>query len=716
MEKGRRFIEAAENFTEHATICDETMTLLRTTRRFLRQRRWKKRAIFAQPDRNLKERTQAFCEASTLAARRRHIIALFSYIWNRPSDRGFAMVLLRWTRLLEQNRQLRAQFECSWAALLSELDGVPLFADTGLPAHHALVPEAFRRIFQRLLPSAREESDMARLFTTIFPSPHAIRRFVGLDNTTFHRLVRVLWPKGGLDALPRLREDLRQSLILLATRIAGRGASAPIRKRSNSASVEESSFYKLVFATETFVQSIEKDPHTALRPLFDAIHACRAEMLQVHAHMEDSGVSTALVFDLSSMDASLDRMQQLAAAFAGNTKQNLQPARQLLNALIAGRLEDTRILPLVRQNVNLLARKTVERTGHSGEHYIANNLKEYWQMWLAAAGGGILTVFTAAVKLRVMQNPHPLFIEGFLIGTDYAISFLIMHTFSLALATKQPSMTAAAFAGIVRENRGVSRWSKIADFAARICRTQLAAAFGNVLAVCLGAVVFEQLWVRIFSAPYLPQKTATYVYETLHPLTSGTAIYAAITGVILWLAAVVGGWCENFAVYNRIPQAIAQHPLGMKIGARRMQRLANWFEDNISGWSTNISLGYMLGFAPEIAHFFGIPLDVRHVTLSTGMMALAAARFGLSAFGHHWFYMAIAGLGVTFILNLGVSFFIAANTGLRAYNVPHAERMQILKYVLGQAFRSPLRFLVPVKEAEHGTSPHFPNREEGFDT
>ena len=679
------------------------MPLLRTTRRLLRQRRWKKRAVFAQPDRNLKERTRAFCEASTLAAQQRHIIALFSYIWNRPSDRGFAFVLLRWIRLLEQDRPLRAQFERSWITLLSGLDAVSVFSDTGLPAHHALLPEAFRRIFQRLLPSAREESDMARLFTTVFPSPRAIGRFVQLDRTTFHRLARVLWPKGGLDALPRLRDDLRQSLILLATRIAGRGASAPIRKRSSIASAEESSFYKLVFATEAFVQTVEESPHTALHSLFDAIHACRAEMLQVHAHMEDAGVSTALVFDLSSMDASLDRMQQLAAAFAADAKRDLQPARQLLNTLINARLEDTRILPLIRQNVNLLARKTVERSGHSGEHYIANNLKEYWQMWLAAAGGGLLTVFTAAVKLRVMQAPHPLFVEGFLIGTDYAISFLIMHTFRLALATKQPSMTAAAFAGIVRENRGVSRWSKIADFAARICRTQLAAAFGNVLAVCLGAVVFEQLWLHIFSAPYLPQKTATYVYETLHPLTSGTAIYAAVTGVVLWLAAVVGGWCENFAVYNRIPQAIAQHPLGMKIGTRRMQRLAHWFEDNISGWSTNITLGYMLGFTPEIAHFFGIPLDVRHVTLSTGMMALAAARFGVSAFGHHWFYMAVAGLALTFFLNLGVSFFIAANTGLRAYNVPHAERMQILKYVFGQAFRSPLRFLIPAETKEART-------------
>jgi site-specific recombinase len=389
-------------------------------------------------------------------------------------------------------------------------------------------------------------------------------------------------------------------------------------------------------------------------------------------------------------------MQLLASTIAGDAQQSLQPARQLLNTLVAGRLEDTQLGSLIRQNLDLLARKTVERTGHSGEHYVANNRREYWQMWLAALGGGLLTVFTAAIKLKIMEGNFPLFIAGFFIGTDYAISFVLLQTFGLALATKQPSMTGAALAGIVRENRGVSRWSKIADFAARISRTQLAAALGNVIAVCLGAIAFEQLWHRIFLQSYLPSAMARRVYETLHPFTSGTGIDAAITGVILWAAGVIGGVCENFAVYNRLPAAIAQHPLGQKIGVRRMQRLAHWFENNIASWSTSIVLGYMLGFFPEIAHFFGLPLDVRHVTLNTGMLALSAARYGVGSFGHYWFYFAVSGIGITFVLNLGVSFAIASVTALRAYNVHHDERMKILKYLLKQALRNPLPFILPI--------------------
>ena len=65
---------------------------------------------------------------------------------------------------------------------------------------------------------------------------------------------------------------------------------------------------------------------------------------------------------------------------------------------------------------------------------------------------------------------------------------------------------------------------------------------------------------------------AEKVYLSLRPLASATAIDAALTGVLLWLAGLIGGWCENFAVYHRIPASIAQHPLGQTIGAGRMQK------------------------------------------------------------------------------------------------------------------------------------------------
>jgi site-specific recombinase len=390
-------------------------------------------------------------------------------------------------------------------------------------------------------------------------------------------------------------------------------------------------------------------------------------------------------------------MELLAATLKENASKNATAVRRLLDTLVRGQLEDARVSSLVRQNFNLLARKTVERTGHGGEHYIAHSRREYWQMWGAAIGGGFLTVFTAAIKLHLVGQHWPPFVEAVLIGTNYAVSFLLLQMFGFALATKQPAMTGATLADIIRRNRGDSRRDQITEFGASISRTQLAAALGNILAVCVGAILFNLLWLRAFHAPYVPVDQAQKVYLSLRPLASLTAIDAALTGVLLWLAGLVGGWCENFAVYHRVPASIAQHPIGQTIGADRMQRLAGWVDRNIGPWSTSISLGYLMGFTPEIFGFFGLPLDVRHVTLNTGMFAFAAARFGPSAFRQVWLYSAVVGIALMFVLNLGVSFAIASFVALRAYDVGHEERASILRYVFKRMLSSPLLFLFPVQ-------------------
>jgi site-specific recombinase len=161
------------------------------------------------------------------------------------------------------------------------------------------------------------------------------------------------------------------------------------------------------------------------------------------------------------------------------------------------------------------------------------------------------------------------------------------------------------------------------------------------------------------------------------------------------MAALAGGWCENFAVYYRLPEAIAQHPLGSKVGEVRLKKFSRVLDRNLGGWSTSIVLGYLLGFTPVIGHFFGLPLDVRHVTLSTGTLALAVAHFGAQSMGRTWFYQAVAGIGVIFILNLFVSFSIAAYVGLRAYDVRPREQLEILRFLVWAGLKSPLRFIWP---------------------
>ena len=72
----------------------------------------------------------------------------------------------------------------------------------------------------------------------------------------FERLLRILWPSNGV-AAAHVEEDVRQALCLLATRVAGRGATAAVRQRGSTKHVEDSPFYRLIFATEAFVRAAD---------------------------------------------------------------------------------------------------------------------------------------------------------------------------------------------------------------------------------------------------------------------------------------------------------------------------------------------------------------------------------------------------------------------------------------------------------------------------
>ncbi len=640
---------------------------------------------------------QRFRDAATLPARRSAFVAVIR--WTRQGD-GAAGELARLVQLLdilESDADLRVGVQQSLGRLLAEIDSLTLFAEVGLPSVHPFTTEIVRRLVGRVLPSARRDSDASKLLMDLYSREKDVHRFSAQPADLFERTVTVLTPQDDPVFWERQLRDLHEAMRLLAARISGLGLAPEMRDRSGTHGIARSPFYELTRKTEDLITSVDTPEAVAC---FDAwkqdVARCRQEMEEVYGHMDSEGISVELVFDLKTIQACLQRMEAIAAVLTASDAQTRTPAvHTLLSRLEEGSLDDKRISSLLRENLNLLARKVVDRTGDTGEHYIATTPAEYRWMWRAAIGGGLLTVFTAAIKMRIVDAHLPLFFEGFAAGTNYAVSFVLLQVFGLVLATKQPATTAATFARIIRDNRGQERSSKLTEFVSRITSTQLAAALGNVLAVSAGAVVFEWLYKLLFAHSYLARESASHVYETLHPFASGTAFYAIVTGVILWLAALAGSWLENAAVYYDLSEAIAQHPLGLRLSERATKKFAHIVRHNMGGWSTSIVLGYLLGFTPVVGAFFGIPLDVRHVTLSSGTLALAAARFGTAGLGDRWFLYAVEGIAVVFVLNLTVSFMIALYVALRAYDIGLREQLRMLRAVVTEGMRSPLRFIVP---------------------
>ena len=399
------------------------MKLRRSIRKYLRLRRHSRhRPAFARAKDELRARTKAFSAATTLDTQTTSFTRLFHTIWTGSSERSFNVRLLCWLRMVEHDDLLRLDFQEAFQSMVSQLDSVAVLAEAGLPRHHAVFSEGLRRLFNRLLPSAMAVTDSSRLMIALFAHSRDVERFLELPQPLFRTSEH--------DSRSASYGGWAAFLSSLAERFAPGTVPdcyahcRPRRHRSHArswrpAEVQNSPFYHLIFATQQLVEATDA---AEAAPRFEvwkaAISSCRKELGQVRLGMETTGVSADLVLDLRSIELALMRMHGLARVLSYGAVpvagvDSSAASRNLLNQLIEGRLEDKRVSALLKQNLNLLARKTVERTGRSGEHYIAHSRKEYWQMWLAAVGGGLLTVLTAAFKMRIVEQHFPLFVEGF---------------------------------------------------------------------------------------------------------------------------------------------------------------------------------------------------------------------------------------------------------------------------------------------------------------
>jgi site-specific recombinase len=206
---------------------------------------------------------------------------------------------------------------------------------------------------------------------------------------------------------------------------------------------------------------------------------------------------------------------------------------------------------------------------------------------------------------------------------------------------------------------------------------------------------------RIFSAvrghPFLPPPAAEHGIRMLSPLTSMTIPFAIITGVFLWLSSLATGWTANYLALHRMGTAISNSlRIRARLGPKRAETLADWVRHHAPGSVGYIVLGFLLGSVPIIFELFGIPLEVRHVTLAAASLgyALDASRI----YGQlHWqeASLAFAGIALVGILNIVTSFVLSFLLAVRARNIGEAESRRFLRQVGREFLAHPFAFLLP---------------------
>jgi site-specific recombinase len=380
----------------------------------------------------------------------------------------------------------------------------------------------------------------------------------------------------------------------------------------------------------------------------------------------------------------------------------LRESQLLMLALLAALGDQSGLRALFAQHYSLLARQVTERSAETGEHYITRDHGEYRDMLRRAAGGGAVIAGTTFLKFAVLAIGLSAFWTGFWSGANYAASFVIVMLLHWTVATKQPAMTAASMAASLPSpsadgESDADELDAFVDRVAQLIRSQVAGIFGN-LALCAPLVLLVQLaWKAAFGAPLVGEKDAHYVLHSL-TLLGPSSLFAAFTGVLLFASSLIAGWAENWFVYHRLDSAIAWNPrIVARLGAARARRWSAWWRKNISGLAANISLGMLLGLVPALAGFVGLPLEVRHITLSSGQLGAALGALGPSLLREPQFWWCVAGISVTGVLNLSVSFGLAFTVALRSRGLRLQDRSRIAAAIRQRIRQHPLSFLWPPK-------------------
>lgn len=596
---------------------------------------------------------------------------------------------------LEKNPAWQSSFRALVLSVLQEAEPLALFCETGMGRGDGVFSDAAERVLRRLLPVPQDERDLLELLERIFSEETDADWIENLDSAG--QLARILFQDAKTSAalLAKYLRAMGDALIVLGSQAEALGLSADLRLRSQVTSVSNSAFYRLRMAVADQLEG-RTGAGTTARDFAPIFTACRAEIQMAFSHLEEHGVSVAIVYRLEKLERILGRLESLLAILYPDGKSTAgERWLPLVADLVRKRLEGAQVRSLIQRNLHMLARKIVERTGASGEHYITTTRREYGFMLLSAAGGGVLTAFTALAKTMISRAQPAPFFEGLFQWINFSGSFLTMQALHLTLATKQPSMTAPALASKLKESNDRGEF---ANLVARLTRSQFAAAVGNLGATIPAAIALDLVCRMLTGGPLLTPEHAAKTIESLHPWHSLTIPFAMLTGVLLWLSSIVAGWVENWFVYRRLPEALAQSvwlPTGSS--GKRSQALSGWLVRNVGPVGGNLSLGFLLAFTPILGRFFGLALDVRHVTISMASLTLAAC--ALPQWDWPVLLLTSASVVVVGLLNFSVSFALALATAAKARDLGR-KRLRVLRQALALKFRQqPAAFFFPPREA-----------------
>lgn len=605
--------------------------------------------------------------------------------------------------LLEQNAEYRHALESQLRELFNTTRQAHLYTDTGIFSNEPLLTALRRRIGERILPLKPRSNILKDVFGLVFYRKDDYVWLSAIPYAVWAELYRSLRSSSSEASSSYSRLQMLEAIHVLSCRIATIGLEPELVQNAPDMQRFESPFVRQNVETQNFVENYRKalTEKSALdddaKQIWVLLDQCADQVVRVRKHALRYGVSVSLTYHLLRLEQHIERMRLLLQLVdpVPSPSQGEAVLRLFLQLAKAENRKNS-LRDVLRQNTELLALQVTEHASHTGEHYITDSRREWFAMFRSAAGAGLIIGCMALFKVVIAKLHLPPLIETLAFGLNYGICFVVVHLAHCTIATKQPAMTAATIAATLppSNSKGKEGYLALVELMVKVSRTQFVAIVGNVVLTMLTAFFVSWLWRYALGLHLADLKKSNQMLFDLRPITGYGVPHAAIAGFWLFVAGLISGYYDNQALYRRIPERIAAHPLLLRIfGESRTQKFGTYIEHNLGALAGNFYFGFLLGMTGFIGFLFGLPLDIRHITFSSAYLAFAIVG---NDFDLSWSVMLAGFLGVALIglTNLAVSFAFALWTAMRSRQRFLTELLPLPGMLLKRFLSHPMDFFV----------------------
>ncbi|HRG82350.1 MAG TPA: hypothetical protein PLO99_07525, partial [Chitinophagaceae bacterium] len=551
---------------------------------------------------------------------------------------------------LKNNRILLANLQHALISQLSSTDLTAAITESGIPLARGFWQELSNRLKHKILPPLLDEDDFLYVIQTVF---YRKNDFVWVET-----IPRKLWVEFftttsfnfGMAGI-EFRNELIQAMKILSYQVAQLG----LEKVVLDYLPKEDQHHDTPFVIQNYkVHELENLLNQNAAPAELALFSSqlKEDILRSYElidHIREShsekGASIQQTYILLILSNRLQRMQLILDVLDADDQFDTGRFVDLFRMLIRNEKRKNSFREFLSQGVGYLAYQIAEHKGNKGNKYITVTRKEYFKMVVSSMWGGFIISFIAIFKNLINKLQLAPFPAGFLFSMNYSAGFILIEESGSTLATKQPAFTASAVAGSLdsKKTEGEPDLDNLAVTVARVLRSQIASFFGNLIIVFPLTFLLAWGYHKIFNQQIVSGGDALKMLVDQHPWRSASLLYACFTGFFLFLSGIIAGYWQNKLQYGRIRERLIRHPvLKRTISAKRLNKFAGYVEKHFGSLMGSIALGFFLGFSGVLGKIFGIPFDIRHITIAAGNTAIGVYGFGLENIPA-WFMLAVFG-------------------------------------------------------------------------